>query len=409
MSQVSRTTAKTYFNTGDIPTEPQFGNVLDSIPFFDDNAYTALTGTSWDGSPKRKQLTGDLAVTLSTSKRSGKMKIIQDGTGGHDLTINGVSIPVLPDPNAVTLVIFDFDDVASVYDFFVDTSYAGNIVGGGGGDTTAPVKTSIVVENATPTKLRIYYNETLLGSSVPANSDFDLDETGPGVGLTGTPVVGSDYIELTLSVAFVAGASHTLTYSGSSIKDLAGNNAATFSNVAVTNNIAGGGTGLLSGFTDLTFEDTTAALINTSRVYTADPNTGIGVDSSGHNNTGVIIFMQYKADSNAIGIGFQADDPASSGSVFIGMAYDGANIIAIKSGVGTEATLAAPTANTYYGIRWIDISGTKTWQVVSTTDGVTINVLHTFAYTGGTSDVWYPRIDAYTNTSKLYYPQIKTF
>jgi hypothetical protein len=146
MSQVSRTTAKSYFNTGDVPIESEFGNMLDSIPFFNDGAYTALSGTSWDGSAKRKVLTGDLAVTLSTSKRSGKMKILQDGTGGHDLTINGVSIPVLPDPDSVTIVIFDFDDVAAVYDFFVDISFAGNVAGGGGTLSTP----SISVSQASP-------------------------------------------------------------------------------------------------------------------------------------------------------------------------------------------------------------------------------------------------------------------
>ena len=45
MSQVSRTTAKTYFNTGDTPTEAQFANFIDSAAWTDDVIGVAQGGT----------------------------------------------------------------------------------------------------------------------------------------------------------------------------------------------------------------------------------------------------------------------------------------------------------------------------------------------------------------------------
>jgi hypothetical protein len=117
---------------------------------------------------------------------------------------------------------------------------------GGAGDVTPPTVVSRIIANATPTKLRITYNEALLTSSVPVNSNFILNEGAPGAGFTGTPVVSGSYVELTLSVAATAGQAFDLGYTGTAIKDLAGNSAGTYATQTVTNNVAGG-----SGLVDL--------------------------------------------------------------------------------------------------------------------------------------------------------------
>lgn len=132
-------------------------------------------------------------------------------------------------------------------DYSVSITQPVVIAGGGGGDVTPPTVVSRVIENATPTKLRITYNEALDTSSVPANSNFILNEGSPGAGFTGTPVVGTNYVELTLSVAATSVDLYDLGYTGTAIKDLAGNSAGTYSTQTVTNNVGSGG-----GLVDLT-------------------------------------------------------------------------------------------------------------------------------------------------------------
>lgn len=136
----------------------------------------------------------------------------------------------------VNQLIFFFDGV----DYCVAINQLGTS-GGGGGDVTAPTITSIVVEDATPDKLRIYYNESLDTSSIPSNSNYIKNEGGAGSGFTGTPVVGTNYVELTLSPAMANGDVWDLGYTGSAVKDLAGNSAGTFSIQPITNNVGAGG------------------------------------------------------------------------------------------------------------------------------------------------------------------------
>jgi hypothetical protein len=84
-------------------------------------------------------------------------------------------------------------------------------------DTTAPVVSSRSF-NATGTVLTIFYNEILLTSSVPPNNAF-TGVTVTNVAISGTTVV--------LTVNQVPGGTTiTLGYTGTAIKDLAGNSAA---------------------------------------------------------------------------------------------------------------------------------------------------------------------------------------
>jgi hypothetical protein len=109
------------------------------------------------------------------------------------------------------------------------------------GDTTPPSVVSLVIENATPTKLRVTYNEALDTAFIPTNSNYILNESSPGSGFTGSPVVGSNYVELTLATAATAGAGYDLGYTGTAVRDVAGNQAGGFTTATVTNNVAGGG------------------------------------------------------------------------------------------------------------------------------------------------------------------------
>lgn len=232
---ISRTTAKTYFETGDIPTQSQFVDTLDSIPFYDDATFTDLPGTTWDGSYKTKTLTANTALTFSSSKKSGVLIITQDGTGSRTLSINGTAATINTAAGSKTLITFIYNEVTSSYVFTIETNVIGNITGG---DVTAPVRVSATIENANPSKIIITYNEALDTASVPSTGNHNVTIDSIGGSLSSVAVVGSTE-ELTLSAPVTAGQVVVIGYSPGTnpIQDLAGNDAAGYSGVSVTNNV----------------------------------------------------------------------------------------------------------------------------------------------------------------------------
>jgi uncharacterized repeat protein (TIGR02059 family) len=237
MAEVTRTTAKTYFNTGDIPTESQFANVLDSIPFpSSDAVFSALSGTVWDGSFKTLSLTANTALTFTSTRRSGVLIVKQDATGSRTLTINGAAASINTSPNATSVVTFIYNDVINDYVFSIETAIIGV---SGGVDTTAPSLLTATVENATPYYLDLTYNEALSTASVPSATDFAVNVNGSPVSIASVSITGS-VCRVVLSVAVTNGQTVSASYTPGTnkIKDVAGNNAASFSNIAVTNNVA---------------------------------------------------------------------------------------------------------------------------------------------------------------------------
>ena len=103
-------------------------------------------------------------------------------------------------------------------------------VGGGSGDTTPPTLTAVTVQAGT---CELDYNEPLLASSIPAASDFTFTANGSSV-TVGQPVVSGSSVTFSVTPV-LTGDTCVLTSTSTSIKDLAGNVAATFSNQAVTN------------------------------------------------------------------------------------------------------------------------------------------------------------------------------
>jgi uncharacterized repeat protein (TIGR02059 family) len=242
MAEVTRTTAKTYFNTGDIPTESQFGNLLDSIPFpSSDAVFTALSGTVWDGSFKSLALTANTALTFTSTRRSGVLIVKQDATGSRTLTINGASVAINTAANATSMVTFLYNDVINDYIFSVETAIVGV---SGGVDTTAPSLLTATVENANPYYIDLTYNEALSTASAPSTTDFVVNVNGSSVSIANVAITGS-ICRVIIAVAITNGQTVSASYTPGTnkIKDVAGNNAASFSNIAVTNNVAAvGGT-----------------------------------------------------------------------------------------------------------------------------------------------------------------------
>jgi hypothetical protein len=119
-------------------------------------------------------------------------------------------------------------------------------MGGGGVDVTSPTVVSRRVENATPNRIDLLYNEALNSGSAPATSAFTVSG---GKTVTGVAIVGST-VRVTVNTPYSAGDTITIGYTvpgSNQIKDVAGNQAAAFTAAAVTNAIVAGG-----GFVDIT-------------------------------------------------------------------------------------------------------------------------------------------------------------
>jgi hypothetical protein len=100
-----------------------------------------------------------------------------------------------------------------------------------GGDTTAPTLSSSSI-NAAGTSVVLTFSEALLATSTPTSFNF----SGATVS---TAVVSGSTVTLTLGTAIATGTSATITYSGTTIKDVAGNNAAGFSTTVTVAAAAG--------------------------------------------------------------------------------------------------------------------------------------------------------------------------
>lgn len=135
----------------------------------------------------------------------------------------------------VNQLIFFFDGV----DYCVAINQLGTS-GGGGGDITAPTLVSLRVENSNPSELLVKASDTLDSSSIPSLIRFILDEGSPGAGFTGSVTIVGDTAKIPLATPFVAGALHDLGYTGTELKDMAGNSLGTFSVQPITNNVVGG-------------------------------------------------------------------------------------------------------------------------------------------------------------------------
>jgi len=123
---------------------------------------------------------------------------------------------------------------------FTDISITNSIAGG---DVTPPVLSTATVETAQPNRVVLTYNETLNGSSVPAVGNFVATVNGVDRTTTSVTIAGAVVNVNFDGAAVTAGQTVVIDYvvpGANQIKDVAGNNAAAFTNQAVTNNVSGG-------------------------------------------------------------------------------------------------------------------------------------------------------------------------
>jgi hypothetical protein len=145
--------------------------------FFGMQFFTALSGTSWDGSNKTLTLTSNTALTFSSTRRNGILRVKQDGTGSRTLSINSVSVPVSSGANTITVISFFYDDVAALYVFSYDTNILGNV---GGGLTQLSTPGSFTAVAASSSEIDLSWadvaNET--GYDIYFNGINDLGSAG---------------------------------------------------------------------------------------------------------------------------------------------------------------------------------------------------------------------------------------
>lgn len=105
---------------------------------------------------------------------------------------------------------------------------------GGGG--SAPVFQSAEVGNVADDTLVMTYNQTLDSGSVPATTDFSVDD-GAANAVTNVSISGTD-VTLTLTNSVNAGDTVVVSYTAGAnpIQDTSGNDAANLTNESVTNN-----------------------------------------------------------------------------------------------------------------------------------------------------------------------------
>ena len=110
---------------------------------------------------------------------------------------------------------------------------------GGGPDTTAPVFSSAEVGNIASNILRMFYNENLDTSSVPATTDFTVND-GAANAVTNV-AISAGVISLTLTRAVDNGDTVVVSYTkgANPIQDVPGNDAINLTTESVTNNVAG--------------------------------------------------------------------------------------------------------------------------------------------------------------------------
>lgn len=171
----------------------------------------------------------------------------------------------------------------------------------------------------------------------------------------------------------------------------------------------GGGpvNGIFSGFTALTFENVVNGFTNTAGILSHGGSFGTaagGVDTQKLTNGGIFL-CQFKSDVNVCALGFAADSTDPSPNAFFDVVWDVGGAMYARANAAVEATLPNAVVDTYYGMRWRQVSGTWTWEAVSTTDGTNFTVLHTYQYTGGIGSEFHPLVKLINTSAKLHHPQ----
>jgi hypothetical protein len=207
--------------------------------------FTALTGTSWDGTNAYKTLSANTAITLTPGTNvSGILHIYQDATGSRTLSINGVSFTINTAANSVTGI--GYYVANGTINFTVDLNLIPYTP-----DTTAPVVNSFAATDAHTVQATM--SESVYGTV--AGWSF----TQNGTTITPDSVSGTTTRSFVFSETFLSTDVFTASYDSSTgdTLDASGNELVTLSGASITNNIAAFDADASTFFTAANITDTT--------------------------------------------------------------------------------------------------------------------------------------------------------
>lgn len=233
MAQIGRAALKAYFETGDIPTEAQFIDLIDSCKIQSKNN-TFTPAIVFDVDLKyfnQYTQSGALAITLdSNTNGAASYAYVAIETDG-----NSISFPPTwreinndyADDGAIYALIVFYD--GSEYQYWI---YKIRII-----DVAAPVLSSQTIEDSTPTALDLVFDEIVVISI----TGWTINTDGAALSISSVSGSGTTIPIFTLSRAVTQGESITLDYNSAvgDTTDVYSNELVTFSDAIILNKVGG--------------------------------------------------------------------------------------------------------------------------------------------------------------------------
>lgn len=198
----------------------------------------------------------DLTYKIYNGSTDALIGSVGSHTSDANVTVTGTTV-VIDNFNAGALGVGDTVKVTAVDGSSLESTLS-NAFTITAGDVTAPLYTSSVVEDASPSTLTMTYNETLDSGSVPAVGDFAVND-GASNTVTNVAINGATVV-LTLTNAIENGDTVTVSYTKGSnpIQDSNSNESVNLTTESVTNNVVGSTIIVFEDdFTGVTIDETT--------------------------------------------------------------------------------------------------------------------------------------------------------
>ncbi len=310
---------------------------------------------------------GTSTLVFDYSVQAGDNDSSLDYTGAGALTLNGGSIAD-PAGNNATLTLASPGAAGSL-------SASRSIAV----DTVTPTVTARTVDGTT---LDVTYSEPLDPASVPAGGDFSVSVNGGGDAVDAVSYTSGDtVVELSLHTTVHNADTVTVSYTGSAVEDPAGNQAATYSAQAVTNDTVNGAPDTPATLSPASGVDVTTATPTLSASF-VDPDPG---------DTGTVDF-RVCANSGCTGVG----DPLEAFSSPSGIANGANGSAAIPSGLAdgsyywsARATDQANTHSSYTAARLITIDTVAPVNVFSLVGVSSVGGFPVAFYPGSGQTIFY--------------------
>jgi hypothetical protein len=331
------------------------------------------------------------AFTNLIAGDAGIIEIKQDGTGSRTATwpgnaiLPGAGLGLSTGANELTAIGYYFNGTS----ILLSKENYGSIAA----DTTAPLVSSMTATSAT--NIRVVFNEAMQAASLTGWSFAN------GATVTPSSVTAFNSNTWDFTVAGLAsGQTITGSYSGTSAKDVAGNNLAGFTGVSVTNSVSGG------SLIDITFGTNVGPMNNSSGIWSAGNTTvggynlNKGIDAkklaSGQNG---YVQMQYVSGGNCI-LGFNTANSNDNPSTYEAAAYlEGAALYKIDN--GSISSLAVTMTAGHY-VR-VNRSGSVI-KIQTSPDGSSWSDVNTLSFSS-TADLYICGALDSNSFARMHYPK----